>query len=347
MTSHTPFLVMILAAIPTACLAESRPSPAMPKTETASNSKETCAMTTPPNRKPLTPEESRVLIHKGTERPFAGRFVDHHEEGTYLCRQCGAPLFPSSAKFDSRSGWPSFDEALPGAVREIPDADGTRTEIVCAQCGGHLGHVFRGEGFTPKQTRHCVNSLSMDFDPGTPLNTEPASPGKAEAYFAGGCFWGVEHLLQEVPGVISVESGYMGGKVDRPTYRQVLTGETGHAEAVKVVYDPTRVTYGALAKRFFEIHDPTQVNRQGPDIGHQYRSVVFVSNDDERRKIRELIDRLRGKGLGVATTVEQAGTFWPAEDYHQDYYVKTGKEPYCHAPVDRFGDGMKPPVTEP
>jgi len=112
----------------------------------------------------LSPEEAYVILDKGTERPFMGKYVDHKEEGVYRCRQCGVPLFKSDAKFDSGTGWPSFDEAIEGAVAEIPDVDGRRVEIVCAQCGGHLGHVFRGEGFTSKQTRHCVNSISLDFE---------------------------------------------------------------------------------------------------------------------------------------------------------------------------------------
>jgi len=112
---------------------------------------------------PLKPEEARVILHKATEAPFTGAYLNHHETGMYTCRQCGTDLFPSETKFDSGSGWPSFDDALPGAVREVPDADGRRTEIVCAHCGGHLGHVFRGEGMTDKNTRHCVNSISLGF----------------------------------------------------------------------------------------------------------------------------------------------------------------------------------------
>jgi len=114
---------------------------------------------------PLNDEEKRIILAKGTEAPFSGKYWDHHADGTYLCRQCHAPLFASDTKFDSGTGWPSFDDALPGAVREVPDPDGRRTEIVCAQCGGHLGHVFKGEGFTEKQTRHCVNSVALDFVP--------------------------------------------------------------------------------------------------------------------------------------------------------------------------------------
>ncbi|MCB4783203.1 MAG: methionine-R-sulfoxide reductase [Sulfurovum sp.] len=111
----------------------------------------------------LTEEEKYIILHKGTEHSFTGKFWDHKEEGVYLCRQCNTPLFSSKAKFDSGTGWPSFDDAIEGAVKEVPDADGRRTEIVCANCSGHLGHLFRGEGMTPKSIRHCVNSISLDF----------------------------------------------------------------------------------------------------------------------------------------------------------------------------------------
>jgi len=277
---------------------------------------------------PLTPEERRIIEGGGTERAFTGEFVDHHEDGTYTCARCGSPLFSSDTKFESGSGWPSFDNTIPGAILELPDSDGRRTEIQCARCSGHLGHVFRGEMMTPLNTRHCVNSASLDFA-ATPLRT---------AYFAGGCFWGVEHLLQEMNGVISVESGYMAGDTDNPTYEQICTGTTGHAEAVEVTFDPTVVTYRALAKRFFEIHDPTQLNRQGPDVGGQYRSGIYTNSDEDRAVVDELIGLLTARGLSVVTEVEPAGLFWPAEEYHQDYYERTGRAPYCHAPVDRFGD---------
>ena len=284
-----------------------------------------------PKLNKLTPEEEYVIIHKGTEMPYTGKYYKNKEAGTYLCRQCNAPLYRSEDKFDSGCGWPSFDDAIPGAVKEVKevkDADGMRTEIVCANCGGHLGHVFTGEGFTEKNTRHCVNSASMHF--------KATEQKQAAAYFAGGCFWGVEHYLEQIKGVLSVESGYMGGDKKDPDYKQVCSGDTGHAEAVKVVYDKSLVSFEELAKTFFEIHDPTQVDKQGPDVGSQYRSAVFYNSEEERKTTEKLIGTLEKNGFKIATVVEKAGEFWPAEEYHQNYYKKTGKKPYCHRRVKRF-----------
>jgi len=278
----------------------------------------------------LTPEEEKIIIHKGTEAPFTGKYYQHKEAGTYTCKHCDAPLFRSSDKFESGCGWPSFDDAIPGAVKRQPDADGQRTEIVCARCGGHLGHVFTGEGFTDKNTRHCVNSISMNFIP-----AETKTPTET-AYFAGGCFWGTEYYLQQMDGVISTRVGYMGGTTDKPDYDQVCSGTSGHAETVEVVFDPSRSGYEELARLFFEIHDPTQVDRQGPDVGDQYRSAVFYTDDEQRKMVEKLIGILKDKGYRVATELTKADTFWPAEDYHQDYYDRTGKLPYCHVYQKRF-----------
>jgi len=280
----------------------------------------------------LTPEEERVIIHKGTERPWTGEYVDNKEKGTYVCKQCNAPLYLSEDKFDSHCGWPSFDDEIEGAVKRIPDADGMRTEIVCANCGGHLGHVFLGEGFTEKDTRHCVNSISMNFIPAKQTMEKKTDT----AIFAGGCFWGVEYYLQQMRGVRSVESGYIGGHVDNPTYEQVCSHSTGHAEAVRVVFDPSETSYEEVARMFFEIHDPTQVDRQGPDIGNQYRSEVFYMNEQQKEIAEKLIRLLKDKGYKVATEVTKATTFWPAERYHQDYYFNKGTLPYCHGYTKRF-----------
>ena len=273
----------------------------------------------------LTAEEERVILNKGTEPPHSGKFNKHDEDGVYTCKRCDATLFPSDAKFDSGTGWPSFDDAIPGAVAE--KADGFRTEIVCANCDGHLGHVFRGEGLTKKSTRHCVNSVSLDFVPKENYET---------AIFAGGCFWGVEHFLAREEGVLETSVGYIGGHKENPTYQEVCSKTTGHAEAVEVKYDASKTSFEKLARLFFETHDPTQVNRQGPDIGSQYRSGVFYTNDEQKEITEKLIAELEAKGLKVATEVTKATTFWDAEGYHQDYYLMKGSTPYCHSYVKRF-----------
>ena len=278
----------------------------------------------------LTPEEARVILRKGTERPYSGEYLENKQQGTYLCRQCEAPLYRSADKFDSRCGWPSFDDEIDGAVLRVPDPDGRRTEIICSYCNGHLGHVFLGEGFTEKNTRHCVNSVSMKFVP------EVVEPKTAAAVFGSGCFWGTEYFFQRHPGVLKVESGYSGGQVENPTYEQVCTGRTGHAEVVRVIYDPSKTDYDSLARLFFETHDPTQLNRQGPDIGTQYRSVIFYHNEDQRQTAEKLIGLLQVKDLDVVTEVSPRAPFWRAEAYHQNYYNRTGGVPYCHAYVKRF-----------
>lgn len=276
----------------------------------------------------LTPEEERVIVHKGTEAPFSGEYYNFFESGYYRCKRCDAPLFRSEDKFESGSGWPSFDDEIEGAIIRQKDVDGRRTEILCANCGAHLGHVFEGEGMTDKNTRHCVNSISLVFVPDDSL--------LKKAYFAGGCFWGVEYQFEKKDGVISVVSGYMGGSADNPTYQDVCAGNTGHRETVEVTYDPAKVSFEELAKLFFEIHDPTQVNRQGPDVGEQYSSAVFYSNDEEKKIAGELIGILENKGYEIATMLFPVQEFWKAEDYHQDYYRKKGGQPYCHSYIKRF-----------
>ena len=279
----------------------------------------------------LTPEEEQVIVHKGTEAPFSGRFDKSHAEGTYTCRRCGAALYRSDDKFDSGCGWPSFDAEIPGAVKRLPDPDGRRVEIECAHCGGHLGHVFTGERLTARNTRHCVNSISMDFIPAADTDKH-----FDRAIFAGGCFWGVEYYLQKATGVIRTKVGYTGGSKERPSYEQVCSHTTGHAEAVEVVYDPLQTSFEKLARLFFEIHDPTQLNRQGPDHGDQYRSEIFYVNDEQKKTAEKLVTELKNKGWHVVTHLEPATTFWQAEDYHEDYYQRNGQQPYCHHPVPRF-----------
>ncbi len=280
--------------------------------------------------KQLTPEEARVIVHKGTETPFTGKYEKYNESGTYVCKRCNAPLYRSSDKFDAHCGWPAFDDEIAGAIKRIPDADGMRTEILCAACNAHLGHIFSGEELTDKNIRHCVNSISLDFVPaGEPALTDTA-------IFAGGCFWGVEYYMKKIKGVISTEVGYTGGKTENPTYKEVCAGNTGHYEAIEVIFDPGQTSYEVVAKMFFETHDPTHWNHQGPDWGEQYRSAVFYRNEQQKTITENLITQLKENGFKVVTELYPAKTFWKAEDYHQDYYDHKGTAPYCHGYVKRF-----------
>ncbi|WP_294883485.1 MULTISPECIES: bifunctional methionine sulfoxide reductase B/A protein [unclassified Sulfurimonas] len=280
----------------------------------------------------LSDEERHVIINKGTERPFSGKYTNEKSEGVYTCKLCGAALYESKDKFDSHCGWPSFDDAIKGAVKRVPDADGKRIEIVCANCGAHLGHVFEGEGFTSKDTRYCVNSISLNLD----KKQDAKNSELSYAYFAGGCFWGVEYYLEKLNGVKEVISGFMGGHVKNPTYYDVVKKNTGHLEAVKVVYDKNIISYEEIAKAFFEIHDPTQTNGQGPDIGEQYLSAAFVNNEDEKNTIIRLIKKLEANGYKVVTKILDKSEFYEADESHQNYYEKKGSTPYCHGYTKRF-----------
>ncbi len=278
----------------------------------------------------LHPAAYDILQNKSTQRPFTGEYDECHQAGTYLCRQCGLALFRSQAKFHSGCGWPSFEQAIAEHITHQADPDGQRTEILCARCQGHLGHVFHGEGFTTKNTRHCVNSLSLDFV--ADLMIEDTE----EAIYAAGCFWGVEYYFKKLPGVLKTEVGYTAGYSHYPTYEAICRGDTGHFEVLRIIYDPKKIDYPTLTRYFFEIHDPTQTNGQGPDLGQQYLSRIFYFNQTQRQISQQLIKELIEKGYPIATQILPVQIFWPAETYHQNYYEKTGKQPYCHRYVKKF-----------
>jgi peptide methionine sulfoxide reductase msrA/msrB len=291
----------------------------------------------------LNPEEKRVILQKGTEAPFTGKFEAYHKDGIYTCRQCNAFLYRSSDKFDSGCGWPSFDDEIAGAVEKHLDADGSRTEIVCNRCNAHLGHVFSGEQLTQKNIRHCVNSVSMDFlEVGkniTDSNVSLVFEKEKTIYLGGGCFWCVEAVFKMIKGVSSVVSGYAGGQTENPKYDDVCGGQTGHAEIVKVVFDPTVVAVEKILEVFFDAHDPTTLNRQGNDVGTQYRSVVFLENKDEVEIVQNFIKKVQADFSQPIVTeisvLSEAGNgkFYSAEDYHQDYFNKNGHAPYCQIVV--------------
>lgn len=280
----------------------------------------------------LSREQYEVLRKCGTERPFTGQYNDHWDEGLYVCAGCGTPLFRSETKYEHNTGWPSFTAPVDEARVEYRDDHSLltkRVEVRCAACGGHLGHVF-DDGPGPTYLHYCINSAALDFKPetsGKPAVPAPDAEAAGTATFAAGCFWGVEHKLGRLPGVLSTVVGYAGGKTIDPTYEEVCSGRTGHAEAVKVTFDPKRVSYADLVRHFFSIHDPTQVDRQGPDRGTQYRSAIFFHSEEQEAQAREVMDDLERSGRHkkrLATELVRATAFYMAEEYHQKYYEKHG-----------------------
>ena len=279
----------------------------------------------------LTPEETRIIQHKGTEAPFSGKYDNFYINGIYLCKQCNGILYRSMDKFHSGCGWPSFDDEIPGAIKKLTDADGRRTEILCQYCDGHLGHVFHGEKKTKKNTRHCVNSLSIKFIGFENLLKTPEQYNLEKIIVAGGCFWGIEYFYESEPGVFATACGYIGGDTENPTYRQVCTGNTGHAEAVAVIYSPKNTHLNKLLDLFFDMHNPMEKNKQGVDIGTQYRSAIFPRNLDQEDMIKKYIAQYNLKNnTTIVTTVEHSTEFWIAEDYHQKYFSSKNQAPTCH-----------------
>ncbi|MDX2146030.1 MAG: bifunctional methionine sulfoxide reductase B/A protein [Planctomycetota bacterium] len=286
----------------------------------------------------LTPSERHILLSKGTERPFCGTLLDNKKQGVYTCKLCDLPLFKSDDKFNSGTGWPSFFQPFDAEhIAYTKDASHgmVRVEITCARCDGHLGHVF-DDGPKPTGLRYCLNSESLSFieaeKDGSIRWPEGTGPIATEvAYFAGGCFWGVEDRFQQTPGVINSVSGYQGGHKDNPTYKEVCYSDTGHAETVMVTFDPKRVSYRQLLEKFFAYHNPTTLNRQGPDVGTQYRSAIFTANEAQHKEALAFIAEQQQtpkfkdrKIVTQVTPVSEAGVFYAAEEYHQDYHEKNG-----------------------
>ncbi|MBC8229962.1 bifunctional methionine sulfoxide reductase B/A protein [bacterium] len=279
----------------------------------------------------LTPEQYRILRQKGTERAFTGKYWKHHNVGVYICAGCGQELFRSTEKFDSSTGWPSFWQPIQDSnITEHEDRTFgiSRTEVLCSRCGGHLGHVF-DDGPPPTGLRYCLNSAALDFQAGQ-LDAPTTTPSLDTATFGSGCFWCTEAVFETLEGVADVKVGYMGGTVKQPTYEQVCTGTTGHAEVAHIRFDPAKISYGELLAVFWKTHDPTTLNRQGADVGTQYRSVIFY-HSDEQKQIAEQSRQDYQPELTkpIVTEIVPATEFYEAEDYHQNYYQNNPEASYC------------------
>ena len=300
-------------------------------------------------RNQLTAEQYRIVRKAGTERAFTGALLETKAEGIYSCVACGLPLFASDTKFKSNTGWPSFFQPISsGNVEERSDntLGVSRTEVLCRRCDGHLGHVFT-DGPRPTGLRYCLNSESLAFTSTNDLRmlAEPTTTAPDEALatdasalatvvFAGGCFWCVEAVFEELEGVIEAVSGYAGGTKATANYQAVCTGKTGHAEAVQIRYDTSKITYENLLNVHFATHDPTQLNRQGNDVGPQYRSAIFYANDQEKTiaeaSIKGLTDQMVFR-RAIVTTLEPLTEFFPAETYHQNYVCNNPNQGYVRA----------------
>ncbi|MGF1547673.1 MAG: bifunctional methionine sulfoxide reductase B/A protein [Thiotrichales bacterium] len=273
-------------------------------------------------RAQLTEHQYYVTRQKGTERAFSSGMCNLFEPGRYRCVGCGTLLFDANEKFDSGTGWPSFTQPVSAnAIAYHADRSHgmTRVETTCNTCQAHLGHVFP-DGPAPSGLRYCINALAL----------QKVESAVATATFGGGCFWCTEAIFRELDGVHSVASGYSGGAVDNPAYRQVCNGTTGHAEVIQVKFDPNVIGYRDLLEIHLATHDPTTLNRQGADQGTQYRSVIFAHDDEQRRLAQEVLKTVQTEYTDpVVTEIADFEKFYPAEDYHQDYFNLNPDAGYC------------------
>lgn len=299
-------------------------------------------------RDKLTPEQYYILREKGTERPFSGKLVLTKDKGIYKCAGCGEELFTDEMKFQSNCGWPSFDNEISGnkIIKTVDNSLGMhRIEITCAKCGGHLGHIFN-DGPTETGKRYCVNSLALTFEP---YKTQQETNKLEKITLGGGCFWCIEATFNNLKGVNKVISGYSGGNVENPTYKEVCSGSTGHAEVVQITYDSSIISLKDILEVFFTVHDPTTLNRQGADIGTQYRSAIFYHNKKQKDIANKIISTLNKNKVfkdNIVTEVTAFNNFYPAEDYHKNYYELNKKEPYCRIVIKPKIDKIQKKFSE-
>lgn len=286
----------------------------------------------------LTEEEFYVTRKHGTERPGTGLYCKAFDPGIYACKCCKTILFNAESKFESGTGWPSFTEPISAnVIRYILDVSmmgRDRVETRCNVCDAHLGHVFP-DGPEPSGLRYCMNSIALEKIETKQEALNGSSNKQKEIVIGGGCFWCTEAMFLSLRGVIKAESGYSGGASKNPSYKEVCTGMTGHAECVKITYDPSIISYQDLIDIHLYSHDPTTLNRQGGDEGTQYRSVIFYETEDQKQIITDRIQAAQKDfSEPIVTQIAPEAPFYIAEDYHQNYYAQNkDKNPYCSAVV--------------
>jgi len=301
-------------------------------------------------KKKLSSEQFAVTQQCGTEPPFHNEYWDNHKPGIYVDVVSGEPLFSSLDKFDSGTGWPSFTQPIK-ATDVVEKKDSTlgmeRTEVRSKLADSHLGHMFDDGPADKGGLRYCINSAALKFIPleemdktGYGQHLEPfvkagliKAPMRETAILAGGCFWGMEEIIRKIPGVVKTTVGYSGGTTADPTYEEVCTGSTGHAESIQVEFDSSRLSYENLLDYFFRMHDPTTLNRQHNDVGTQYRSAIFYTSEAQKQTAEAVKARWAKSGKfnrPITTEITAAGKFYSAEEYHQKYLVKHPGGYTCH-----------------
>jgi len=296
-------------------------------------------------KKKLTPSQYNCTQEDGTEPPFQNAYWDNKADGIYVDIVTGEPLFSSLDKYDSGTGWPSFTKPIDASHVQFKTDNKlglTRTEVRSRAGDSHLGHIFDDGPRDKGGKRYCMNSAALSFVPvdkmkekgyGKFLFDFADKKGWEVATLAGGCFWGVEELLHKEPGVIETQVGYTGGTLKNPGYNDVKTGTTGHAETVRILFDPKKTSYEALLLYFFKLHDPTTANQQGNDKGTQYRSAIFFNSPKQKEvaeKVKERVEKSHAWKKPLTTQIVKADTFYPAEEYHQDYLQKNPGGYTCH-----------------